>query len=81
MKTVVSLQKVVNDHCMWLSQIFNVGSNWDHNDRIRQSMNDKGEVVAPLYLLIKDHKGWSEEGNCPPPPAPCAAEIKGTTDT
>ena len=37
-------------------------------------MVDKGEVVAPLYLLIKDHKGWSysEENQAPPSRPVCS---------
>ena len=70
MEVVSKLQKLVNDHCYWLGKIFGVGVNWDHEERISQSMNDKGDVVAPLYLLIKDHKGWREEDGCPPPLSP-----------
>ena len=65
--TVHKLQKAANDHCFWIRKIFNIGANWNHGDRISQSMSDKGDVVAPLYLLIKDHKGWKEEDGCPPP--------------
>ena len=51
------VQKCVNSHCEWLSQIFKCGENWQHNDRIVNSMSYESEAVAPLYLLIKDHKG------------------------
>ena len=61
------VQKTVNDHCEWLTNIFMVGENWNHRERISQSMGDCSEAVAPLYLLIKDHKGWREEDGVPPP--------------
>ena len=65
---VRAIQKVVNDHSFWLRKIFGLGVEWGHEDRIGNSMTDRGEVVAPLYLLIKDHKGWSYEEGSPPPP-------------
>ena len=74
---VCVLQKLVNDHCHWLSKIFNVGANWEHSERISQSMCDRGEVVAPLYLLIKDHKGWKEEDGTPPPSRPVCSGNRG----
>ena len=40
-------------------------------------MTGRGEVVAPLYLLIKDHKGWSFEGGTPPPSRPVCSGNKG----
>ena len=60
------VQKMVNDHAKWLKKIFNIGSDWGHEERICTSMTDKGEVVSPLYLLVKDHKGWSQEDGTPP---------------
>ena len=63
---VKSVQNYVNDHCMWLRKIFGVGMCWGHEERIGNSMTDRGEVVAPLYLLIKDHKGWTQESGSPP---------------
>ena len=71
------IQKTVNDHNILLRKIFGLGVNWGHEDRISNSMTDKGEVVAPLYLLIKDHKGWSYEEGSPPPSRPACSGIKG----
>ena len=34
-------------------------------------------TVAPLYLLIKDHKGWKQEDECPPPSRPVCSGNKG----
>ena len=59
------VQKLVNDHSKWLRKIFNIGSEWCQEDRVAASMVDKGEVVSPLYLLIKDHKGWSNNDGSP----------------
>ena len=80
--TVLKLQKTVNDHSHWLRKIFNAGASWGQEERLGQSMCDKGEVVAPLYLLIKDHKLWKQSDGTPPPlQDQFAAEIKVTIDT
>ena len=72
-----NVQKTVNDHGTWLRQIFGIGNNWNHAERISHSMTDRGEVVAPLYLLIKDHKGWSFEDGTPPPSRPVCSGNQG----
>ena len=63
---VKTMQNLVNDHSGWLRKIFNLGVEWNHEERLASSMTDRGEVVAPLYLLVKDHKGWSYESGTPP---------------
>ena len=79
---VKDVQKTVNDHSFWLRRIFGLGAERGHEERIGNSMTDRGEVVAPLYLLVKDHKGWSYEDGVPPPPLDqSAVEIKGLTVT
>ena len=40
-------------------------------------MTDRGEVVSPLYLLIKDHKNWSYETGTPPPSRPICSGNMG----
>ena len=40
-------------------------------------MVDQGEVIAPLYLLIKDHKAWRESDGVPPPSRPVCSGNKG----
>ena len=40
-------------------------------------MIDNSESVAPLYLLIKDHKGWLEESGMPPPSRPVCSGNRG----
>ena len=74
---VHSVQKAVNDHCKWLKRIFGVGVNWGHEDRFNINMVDKSEVVAPLYLLVKDHKNWSVDSTDQPPSRPLCSGIQG----
>ena len=63
---IKSVQNVINDHCNWLKSIFQCGINWNQSDRMSSNMIDRGEGVAPLHLLIKDHKGWTEHDGTPP---------------
>ena len=72
-----NIQKSVNDHGSWLRRIFGIGNDWNHAERINHSMTDRGEVVAPLYLLIKDHKGWTFEDGTPPPSRPVCSGNQG----
>ena len=72
-----SVQKLVNDHSKWLKKIFNIGCEWGHEERIAASMTDKGEVVSPLYLLIKDHKQWRPEDGTPSPSRPICSGKAG----
>ena len=74
---VKSLQKVVNDHTVWLRRIFSIGAKWGHEERLENSMVDRGEVVAPLYLLVKDHKGWFGEDQPAPPSRPVCSGNAG----
>ena len=60
-----------------MRKIFNVGAYWNHEERLAHSMVDKGEVVAPLYLLVKDHKGWTQGEGTPPPSRPVCSGNKG----
>ena len=46
-----TIQKTVNEHSKWLSEIFGFGSNWNHQERIQLSLIENSEAVAPLYLL------------------------------
>ena len=76
-KTVKKIQNVTNEHCRWIKEIFGTGSNWQHEERLGSSMNDQCEAVAPLYLLVKDHKGWEEKSGQPPPSRPVCSGIRG----
>ena len=66
-ETVKKVQKVANDHTWWLRRIVRCGEDWGPEDRMASNMCDQTEVVAPLYLLIKDHKGWGKDDQKPPP--------------
>ena len=60
-------QKEVNGHVAMLLKIFKAGENWDHVDRMRETMLGKGMSVCPITLLYKDHKGWTrDKGGVPP---------------
>ena len=72
-----SMQTVTNAHCKWIREIFGVGTNWIHDERLGRNMTDNGESVSPLYLLIKDHKNWSESDGTPPPSRPVCSGIRG----
>ena len=56
---VKRLQKYVNANVEWMHEIFGSGSFWGHEERIISSSNDAGSQVAPLRLLIKDHKQYN----------------------
>ena len=58
---VKKVQKVANDHTWWLRRILRCGEAWNHDDRMSSNMVDNTEVVAPMYLLVKDHKGLSQK--------------------
>ena len=67
---VARLQKYVNSHVEWFNDIFGTGTFWGHEDRIRISTSDLGAQVAPLRLLLKDHKSWSKSSDKPIPSRP-----------
>ena len=55
-ETVRKIQRLYNGHTsMWL-KMANVGENWDHEDRLRESCLQNTNNVPPMYLLAKDHK-------------------------
>ena len=58
---VKRLQTYVNANVQWLHEIFGSGSFWNHEGRIIASSNDQGSQVAPLRLLLKDHKPWNAD--------------------
>jgi hypothetical protein len=60
-------QTVLNSHCSMLIKIFLIGSNWNHEDRMREAMIYHSLSVCPFYLLFKDHKGWEGHMGGPPP--------------
>ena len=59
-------QLVLNGHCsVWLI-IFNVGQDWMHQARHRETKLNKSCCILVLQLLFKDHKSWSPSDGTPP---------------
>ena len=71
-KFVHNTQKKLNGHVsMWI-KCLNMGEDWKHQSRLRETQINHSNNVAPVYLLVKDHKEYS--GSCPPKTrAVCAA--------
>ena len=63
-----------------LLKIFNIGQAHKHIDRIRSLKLTLRVSVAPMYLLFKDHKGWSLETGTPPPSRPVVSAGGGQND-
>ena len=74
---VKRIQNCVNDHVHWFRNIMRIGSNFGHEDRMAKNTIDKGEQDCQMVLLIKDHKGWVEESNEPPPSRPVVSGNTG----
>ena len=58
---LIKNQRKVNGHISMLLKTFLVGESHGHFDRIRNLKLTHSLSVAPLYLLFKDHKGWTLE--------------------
>ena len=50
-------QRHLNGHVSMLLKVFGTGANWEHQQRLRESMLNEGISVCPLWLLYKCHKG------------------------
>ena len=61
-------QNVLYGHTSSWNKIFNRGENWNQADRIRKSTLSKGECIAPLSLLGKDHKEKNSDSSLPTRP-------------
>ena len=73
-------QKRLNGHMSMILKTFNVGAAWNHQARIRATKLTHSLSVAPLYLLYKDHKGWTVETGGVPPTRPVASAGGGQDD-
>ena len=60
-------QRRVNGYISMLCKIFQIGDAHNHKDRVRSLKITLSLSVAPMYLLFKDHKGWSLDTGTPPP--------------
>ena len=63
-----------------LLKTFLVGESHGHYERIRNLKLTHSLSVAPLYLLFKDHKGWTLETGKPPPSRPVVSAGSGQND-
>ena len=73
-------QRSINGHMSMVLKTFDVGSNWNHQARIRATKLTMSLSVAPLYLLYKDHKGWVISMGGAPPTRPVASAGGGQID-
>ena len=48
-------------------KMFRVGKNWQHSDRVRETMLGEGMAACPVILLFKDHKNWENDSKTVPP--------------
>ena len=55
---VDSRERLLNGHVSMFLKLTNMGQNWDHEDRMRESHIQHSGYVAPMpmSLLVKDHK-------------------------
>ena len=60
-------QTRLNGHVAMMVKIFKIGKNWEHQDRIRETMMGESLSVCPVSLLYKDHKGWKNGSGTIPP--------------
>ena len=73
-------QKQLQGHTSAWLKILNVGENHQHEDRHRRTFIMKSLNIAPLYLLIKSHKPYSDSDrkeNKPPSTRPVASAVQG----
>ena len=66
---VAKFQNVLNTHTRWFNNIFGVGEDWNHTERMNKNVCEKGEQTCPMFCLIKDHKAWSFKESDPTPPS------------
>ena len=78
--SVKAIETQLNGHISMMLKMFNVGANWGHEDRTRATKITHSLSVAPLYLLYKDHKGWSVQMGGAPPSRPVASAGSGQND-
>ena len=74
---IKKFQTCVNNHVWWAREVFNIGENWGHSDRMSANLMDKGDQTCQMTLLCKDHKNWSFESGKPPPTRPVIAGNAG----
>ena len=63
-----------------LCKIFKIGEAHKHKDRVRSLKITLSLSIAPMFLLFKDHKGWSLETGKPLPSRPVVSAGSGQKD-
>ena len=77
---VLSNETQINGHMSMILKTFMVGKEWGHEDRTRAIKITHSLSVAPMYILFKDHKGWSVDMGTAPPSRPVASAGGGQND-
>ena len=72
-KEAENTQKLLNGHTsMWL-KMTRMGETWNHQERQRATHLENSVSIAPMYLLVKDHKKYLGSG--PPPTRPVCGAV------
>ena len=74
---VRSTQAELNGNVSMLIKFFKLGAEWGQSDRMRETMLNSSLSLCPMYLLYKDHKGWTWEKGPVPPTRPVASGNRG----
>ena len=70
-------QAELNGNVSMLIKFFKLGAEWGQSDRMRETMLNSSLSLCPMYLLYKDHKGWTWEKGPVPPTRPVASGNRG----
>ena len=63
------LQTQINSHTWWTSQILNNSKDTDP-ERMNKNVSEQGYQIPEMFILVKDHKQWTEEEGRPVPSRP-----------
>ena len=55
-QAIKATQNTINGHISMIMKSFKVGEQWGQEKRMRETTINNSEEVAPMYLVIKDHK-------------------------
>ena len=77
MEKVKELEKICNGTSAMVMKIFNVGADWEHQDRHKETKVSHSQEVPILDMLYKDHKNWTPAVGEFPPFRPVALSNKG----
>ena len=53
---VLQIERLINGNMSMLGKCFQIGKQWNHTERCRETQINHSESVAPMYLVVKDHK-------------------------